>query len=152
MSFTFFNQAVEDLFEKIHNLGSDTFKVAIVTNATVPTASTAAPHWGGTGTTDFSANEIAGTGAYTTGGETCANVTSAQTSGTYKLDFDNISWAKNASSPTNGCYGILYNSTDTNKRALGFITLNGGSAVDMTAGALTIVVDASNGLFTSTPA
>ena len=39
-----FAQGLHDLGEKIHDLSSDTLKLGIVTNATVPTLSTAAPH------------------------------------------------------------------------------------------------------------
>ena len=70
-----FNQALADLGSKIHNLGSDVLKLAIVTNTVVPTANTVAPHFGGTGTTDFSANQVATTGTSYTGPITLTTVT-----------------------------------------------------------------------------
>ncbi len=56
-----FAQGLLDLGNKIHNLSSDTLNLGIVTTATVPALSTAAPHWGGTGTTNFATNQV-GTG------------------------------------------------------------------------------------------
>ena len=54
-----FAQALHDLGNKIHDLDGDDIRMGIVTNATVPAVSTAAPHWGGTGTTNFATNQVA---------------------------------------------------------------------------------------------
>ena len=50
-----FDQFVVDWGNKIMDLDGDTFNFGLVDNSTVPTRDTAAPHWNGTGTTDFSA-------------------------------------------------------------------------------------------------
>lgn len=146
MSLTLFNQFYEDLHEEVHNFESDTFKLALIDNTSAPTAADAAPHWGGTGTTDHSANEVTAGGSYTANGDSLANTSSSQTSGTYTFDADDVSWAKNALSPTDAYFGILYNDTDANKRAIGYVTLSG--PIDITAGALTVSWDAS-GIFTT---
>lgn len=136
--FTWFTQAKVDLGNKIHNLGSggDTLKLALVTSVVTPTETDAAPHFGGTGTTNYSTNQVSAGGNYTSGGATLASQTFAASSANAKFDADDVSWLKNASNPTNARWGILYNSTDANKRALGFVDL--GGAIDMTAYDLTI--------------
>lgn len=130
--FTWFTQGKVDLLNKVHNLGSDTLKLALITSAATPTETTAAPHWGGTGTTDYSANEVTPGGNYTTGGVTLASVTAAADGADAKFDAADISITQHASNPTNARWGILYNSTDANKRALGFLDL--GSARDLSGG------------------
>jgi len=130
--FTWFTQGKVDLLNKVHNLGSDTLKLALITSAATPTETTAAPHWGGTGTTDYSANEVTPGGNYTTGGVTLTGVTAAADGADAKFDADNISITQDAANPTNARWGILYNSTDANKRALGFLDL--GSARDLSGG------------------
>lgn len=130
--FTWFTQAKVDLMNKVHNLGSDTLKLALITSAVTPTETVAAPHWGGTGTTDYSANEVTPGGNYSADGVTLAGVTAAADSADAKFDANDISISQHASNPTNARWGILYNDTDTNKRALGFLDL--GSARDLSSG------------------
>jgi hypothetical protein len=43
-----------------------------------------------------------------------------------------------ASGFTTGAYGIIYNDTDTNKRALGFVELSSGGTLSLVAGGVTI--------------
>lgn len=145
--FTWFTQAKVDLGNKIHNLGSggDTLKLALVTAVVTPSETDAAPHFGGTGTTNYATNQVSAGGNYAAGGATLANQTFAAASANAKFDADDVSWSKNASNPTNARWGILYNSTDANKRALGFVDL--GGAIDMSAYDLTVQWNAS-GLIT----
>lgn len=140
---TWLTQAKVDLGNKIHNLGSggDTLKVALVTNVVTPTETDAAPHFGGTGTTNYATNECTPGGNYAAGGPTLASQTFAASGANAAFDAADLSIAKNASNPTNARWGILYNATDANKRALAFIDL--GSVIDMTAYDLAITFAAA---------
>jgi len=133
-----FAQGLLDLGNKIHNLGSDVLKLGIVTNSTVPSLSTAAPHWGGTGTTNFAANQVATAGTQYTGPKTLASVSWVLQSNVPTLRATDIAMTIDASGFTNGAYGIIYNDTDANKRALGFVELSSGGTLSLVAGAVTI--------------
>ena len=99
-TFTKFNVFVENLSEGVHDLGSDTLKVALTNTA--PTYAT-----------DDELADITQVGngnGYTTGGETTAQSSSAQTSGTYKLVLADITWTASGSmGPFR--YSVLYNDT-----------------------------------------
>lgn len=131
-----FAQGLLDLGNKIHNLGSDVLKVGIVTSTTAPTVGTAAPHWGGTGTTNFASNQVGTGGTSYTGPKTLASVTWTSVSNVPTLRGTDIAMAQDASGFTNGRYGIIYNDTDANKRALGWIDF--GSDRSLVTGSLTI--------------
>lgn len=131
-----FAQGLLDLGNKVHNLSSDTLKFGIVTSSTAPSLSTAAPHWGGTGTTDFSSTQTGTGGTSYTGPVTLASVTWTSVSNVPTLRATDISLAQDASGFTTGRYGIIYNHTDTNKRALGFVDF--GSDRSLVTGSLTI--------------
>jgi hypothetical protein len=133
-----FAQGLLDLGNKIHNLSSDTLKLGIVTTATVPSLSTAAPHWGGTGTTNFATNQVSTGGTQYTGPKTLASVTWTLVSNVATLRATDISMTIDASGFTNGAYGIIYNDTDANKRALGFVELSAAGTLSLQAGAITI--------------
>ena len=117
---------------------ADTFNFALVDNtdaAALASRDTAAPHWGGTGTTDFSTNEV-GTGATAyTGPVALANPAWTEAAAnTFRLDFDNITQiAQDGSGPTDIYWMVIYNNTDTYKRVLcsydmgGPISLVGGT-------------------------
>ena len=45
---------------------------------------------------------------------------------------------QDASGFTNGAYGIIYNDTDSGKRALGFVEISSGATASLAAGAITI--------------
>lgn len=141
--FTFFDQFETDKWNKVHDI-DDTWKMALITSATTPSATDAAPHFGGTGTTDLSTNECTAGGNYTAGGPTLANAAISVASSIHKLDWDDVSIAINASNPTDARWGIVYNDTDANKRCMGFVDL--GSVRDLTAAAFSYVPDATNGV------
>lgn len=210
--FTPFRQFKLDLGNKIHDLDSDTWKVGLITSAVTPAASDAAPHWGGTGTTNFATNEVTPGGNYAANGPSLASVSYAASTnsasgattnaagyaigatsitlaaagtgaiasgetvqfagdlsiylvktgvanvaagGTLEIHgglnkaiaasatnitqtpsvqwkAQKISIAQDAANPTNARWGIVYNSTDANKRAAGIIDF--GSARDLSAG------------------
>lgn len=133
-----FAQGLKDLGDKIHDLSSDTLKLGIVTTATVPTLSTAAPHWGGTGTTNFATNQVSTGGTQYTGPKTLASVTWTLVSNVPTLRAADIAMTIDASGFTTGAYGIIYNDTDANKRALGFVELSSGGTLSLVAGGVTI--------------
>lgn len=128
------------------NLSSDTLKVGLVTNATVPTVGTADPRWGAGGTTDFSANQVATATAYT-GPITAASVTFTRSSGVSTLDIADITVAQDAAGFTNAYWAILYDDTVAGKFALLYIDL--GGPVSIAGGALNFVINAA-GLHTKT--
>jgi hypothetical protein len=141
----FFDQFLVDVSEKLHDLENDTIKLALITNAVTPAATTADPRWGAGGTTNLSSNQVTPGGNYASGGATCANPSVTLTGGLARFDADDpAAWAANASNPTNARWGILYNDTDAGKRAIAFLDL--GSVFDMTTGPLTVAWNA-NGLY-----
>lgn len=128
-----FNETLANLGSKLENLAADALMLGIVTSATVPTIATVAPHWAGTGTTNFATNQVAVTGTSYTGPKTLTTVTWANASGVSKLSADNITMAQDASGFANAAYGIIYDNTDVNKRALGFIELSSAGTCSLVA-------------------
>ncbi len=133
-----FAQGLLDLGNKIHNLSSDVLKLGIVTNGTVPAVGTAAPHWGGTGTTNFAATQVGVAGTQYTGPKTLAAVTWTSVANVPTLRATDIAMTQDASGFANGAYGIIYNDTDANKRALGYVELSSGGTLSLVAGSVTI--------------
>lgn len=129
---TFFDQFKVDLGNKIHDLDGDTFKVGFVTSTLAPVATAAAPHFGGTGTTNYATNEVTPGGNYAAGGPSLTSTSYALDGSTADWDAQKVSIAQHASNPTNSRWGIIYNNTDANKRAVAF--LDYGSDRDMSAG------------------
>lgn len=97
-----FNGAIEDIAEKVHNLGSDSLKVAFSNTAPVVTNTVIAD-----------ITEISG-GGYTSGGYAVTVTSSAQTSGTYRLLANDVT-ATPSGAAWNIRYVVLYNTTATNK-------------------------------------
>lgn len=129
---TTFDQAKVDFGNKIHDLDSDTYKVGLITSAATPTASTAAPHWGGTGTTNFATSQVTPGGNYATGGPSLTSVAYTNSGGTVSWVAAKVSIAMDVANPTNARWGIIYNDTDANKRAVAYVDL--GADRDMSAG------------------
>lgn len=121
-----FAQALHDLGNKIHDLDSDDIRLGIITNAVTPTVDTAAPHWGGTGTTNLATSQVA-TGTAYTGPIDVATEGWVLVAGgpRFRLSADPTIAQDAGGGFTNGYWGIFYNHTDANKRALGFIDLGG---------------------------
>jgi len=117
-TYTKVNSFVEALAEKVHNLGSDTLKVALTNTA--PTAA---------GTTKLA--DL--TGGITTGfdGMTITTSSSGQTSGTYKLVLADLTMtASGAVGPFR--YVVIYNDSATNKEVICFFDY--GSEVTLASG------------------
>ena len=98
---------------------------------------TAGPHFGGTGTTNFSTTQVGIAGGYT-GPITLAGVTWTNVSGVITLRATDVVIAQNASGFANGAYGIIFNSTDANKRALGFVELSAAGTLSIVSGSVTV--------------
>lgn len=99
--FNKFNSFVEDLAEKVHNLGADALKVALTNTAPVST-----------NTILGNITQIAAGNGYTTGGAAVSITSSAQTSGTYKLVLADVTFTATGSmGPFR--YAVLYNDTPT---------------------------------------
>ena len=133
-----------DLANGVHNLGSDTFKVALIDNgATEPAAGTASPEW----VADFSGNEVVGTG-YTAGGYTLTGTSTSEDAGVTTFDdTGNVTWSQNGAGPTNIYWAILYNDTADSKECVGFLDM--GGPVSLQDGDVTITWNAS-GILTVT--
>lgn len=141
--FKWFAQALHDLGNKIHDLDGDDLRFGLVTNATVPAVNTAAPHWGGTGTTNFATNEIATATSYTGPIALASESWTLTATGAVSDAADPSVIAQDAGGATDIAYLIVYNNTDANKRALGFIELSSSGAISLVAGSLTINFNAS---------
>lgn len=139
-TFVTFDQARIDVFNGVHDLTNDDIKVAFISSASTPSQSTAAPHFGGTGTTDLSTNEVTG-GDISAGGKALANQAVSGDPNTL-FNADDVAIANNASNPSNVRHLIYYNNTDANKRCLGYVSF--GVDQDLSTGTNTI--DHTNGI------
>jgi len=140
---TLFNEFRSQVLTGEHDLNAtDTIKVALISNSTVPTASTTTPVLA-----DFT--EVSGTN-YTAGGATIGTPVVSNVSGaTYKFDGDNVSWTQNAAGPTNIYYAILYNDSHVSDMAFAFIDMtvdSGTTPISLAAGNISINWNAS-GIF-----
>ena len=137
-----FAQGLHDLGNKLHDLDGDDWRMGIVTGVT-PAVNTAAPHWGGTGTTNYATSQVATGGTSYTGPIVLTTESWSLTATGAAMNFDDIALAQDASGFTNGGYGIIYNNTDANKRAIGYIELSASNAASLVAGVITITLNAS---------
>lgn len=142
-TFVLFDQTRIDLLSGVHNLasGGDSIRVATLSSATTPSQSMAAPHFGGTGTTDLSTNQVTG-GDIAAGGKTLANQTVSGDPNTL-FNADDVVIASNGANPNNVRHLIYYNDTDANKRAIGYVSYT--TDQDLSSGSNTI--DHTNGIF-----
>jgi hypothetical protein len=115
-----FNSFKEAANEKVHNLGSDTIKVALSNVAPVLTNTVLA-----------NITQIAATGGYAAG--TLAGVLSSQTGGTYTFAFGtDETWTAVGAAFATFRYLVAYNDTATNDELIGY--LDYGVAVDVADG------------------
>lgn len=130
-----FNQFLEDLPEKVHNLGADSLKVLLTLTAPVATNSVKAD-----------LTEIAAGAGYTAGGIAPTISSSAQTSGTYKLVLADIVFTSTGAF-ANFRYPVLWNDTPTSPAdpLIGFWDY--GSTVTLANGeTFTVDFDGTNGV------
>lgn len=130
--FVMYDVFPEDLAEKVHNLGSDTLKVALTNTA--PDA---------TDTDLTSVSEISAGNGYSSGGATVAQSSSAQTSGVYKLVIGDATFTASGGSIGAFRYAVLINSTAN--RVIAYY--DHGSGVTLADGeSFTVDFSASNGV------
>lgn len=124
-TFQKFESFVEALAEKVHNLGSDTLKVMLVNNP-APIASNSVK---------ANLTEITAQNGYSAGGATATVASSAQTSGTYKLVINDITFTASGGSFGPFRYFVLYNDTAAGDELIGFwdygsnVTLANGESI-----------------------
>jgi hypothetical protein len=138
-SFNKFNQFVEDIAKKVHNLNADTLKIMLTNTAPLATNALKAD-----------ITEITAGNGYTAGGNTAAFTTGAQTSGTYKLVLaDPSTWTAAGGSVGPFRYAVIYNDTPTSplKPLIGWWDY--GSSVTLADGEqFTVDLDQTNGVLT----
>jgi hypothetical protein len=135
-AFNKFDAFVEAIAEKIHNLGSDTLKIALTNTA--PTAANSV-------LADIT--QISAGNGYTSGGATVTTSSSAQSSGTYKLVLADVVFTASGGSIGPFQYAVLYNSTAASGNLIGY--WNYGSAVTLAdTETFTVDFDATNGVLT----
>jgi hypothetical protein len=136
-SYNKFNSFVEDLAEKVHNLGADTLKVALTNTAPIASNTILA-----------NITQVANGNGYTTGGSQAAITTSAQSSGTYKLVLVDVTFtATGAVGPFR--YAVLYNDTAASDQLIGWWDY--GSSITLANGdTFTVDFDPSTGVLTIT--
>ena len=124
---------VEAIAEKVHNLGSDTLKVALTNSA--PSQSN---------TVLANITEISYTNC---SARTLTVSSSAQSSGTYKLVVADLVLTASGGSVGPFRYAVIYNDTATNDELIGYYDY--GSSITLADGeTLTLDFDGANGVFT----
>ena len=137
-AFNKFNQFVEDLAEKVHNLGADTIRV-LLTNA--------APVAGNSVKADLT--EISAGNGYTTGGTQATIASSAQSGGSYKLVLSDVTFTAAGGSIGPFRYAVLYNDTPTAPADPLIGWYDYGSSITLTDGNSFLVdFDGTNGVIT----
>ena len=135
-TFSKFNSFVEAMAEKVHNLGSDTLKVMLTNTA---------PSAANTVKTDIT--EIAAGNGYTAGGAAVTITASTQTSGTYKLVGNDVTWTASGGSIGPFRYVVIYNDTATNDELIGYYDYT--TNLTVTSGnSFTVDFDQTNGILT----
>jgi hypothetical protein len=144
-----FAQALLDLGNKVHDLDGDTLKLGLINSTTPPAIGTSQPHFGGSGTTNLATNQVAAGTAYTAGGPSLTSVVWTLVGTVPTLQAGNVVINQDASGFTNARWGVIYNSTDANKRCIAYVDL--GSDRSIQAGSLTLDWSgASNDILTIT--
>lgn len=136
-SYNKFNQFVQDLANKKHDLSADTFKVMLTNSA--PSAANSIK----SDITDISAGN-----GYTAGGTASTITSSTQTSGTEKwILTDVVFTASGAVGPFR--YAVLYNDTQSSPVKPLIAWWDYGSAVTLASGdTFTVDFDGTNGVLT----
>lgn len=109
-----FYQFIEDLHEKVHNLGADSLKMLLTNDA--PNQST----WGQK--SDVT-GELSTANGYTAGGVTLTVTSSSQSAGLYTLIANDPTWSATGSiGPFR--YAVLYNDSASNDELIGYVDFN----------------------------
>lgn len=133
-----FNVFVENVMEKVHNLQSDTLKVALTNTAPVATNSVFAD-----------LTEISSGNGYSAGGSTSTQSSSAHSSGTYKLVLGDVTFTASGGSIGPFRYAVLYNDTPTSPADPLILFWDYGTSLTLTTGnSFSVDFDASAGVIT----
>lgn len=135
-TFNKFNQFVEDLAEKVHNLGADSLKILLTNTAPVATNSVKGD-----------LTEITAGNGYSAGGTAPSITSSAQTSGTYKLVLADVTFTASGGAINTFRYAVLYNDTPTSPADPLIGWWDYGAAVNITDGnSFTVDMSPTNGV------
>ena len=133
------NAHIEYVHEKVHNLQSDTLKVALCNTAPVATNSVLAD-----------LTQISAGNGYSAGGNQAVQSSSAQTTGTYKLVLADVTFTAVGGSIGPFRYADLYNDTPTSPADPLIAWWDYGTSITLTAGNSFVVdFDASAGVLTA---
>jgi hypothetical protein len=137
-AFNKFNQFVQDLATKVHNLNADTLRIALTNTAPVATNAI------------FSdIVEIGAGNGYTAGGNVATFSSGAQASGTYKLVLADVTFTASGGSINAFRYAVVYNATPVSPLKPLICWFDYGTAITITSGnSFTVDLDQANGLFT----
>lgn len=128
---------VENVAEKVHDLGADTLKILLTNSA--PSQSN---------TVKANLTEISSGNGYTAGGTQATQTSSAQTSGTYKLVLGDVVFTASGGSIGPFRYAVLYNDSGTSDPLIGWWDY--GSSITLASGeTFTVDFDATSGVLTS---
>lgn len=130
-----FNFFVQDVANKVHNLGSDQLTVALTDS--VPNA------------TNHLLSDITQISYTNLGSRNITTVSSAQTSGVYNLKLSTITMTASGGSVAQFRYAVIYNSTAAGGNLIGWYDF--GSEVNLSNGdSLVVAFDGTNGLLSIT--
>ena len=133
-TFNKFNQFVADCANKVHNLGSDTLKIALSNSA--PSASN---------TILSNITQVTAANGYTSGGNSVTITSSTQSSGTYKLIGNDVTFTASGGSIGPWEYAVIYNSTAASGNLIGWWSY--GTTITITDGnSFTVDLDQVNGI------
>jgi hypothetical protein len=131
------NSFVDALCKKLHNLNSDTLKVALCSAAPIAT-----------NTQLSNLTQVANGNGYTTGG-TATSVTLSNASGTEKLVCSDVVFTSVTGNMGPFRYAVLYNDTAANDELIGWWDYGSAVTLNGVAGeTFTVDFDGTNGVFT----
>lgn len=134
-----YQQFVEDLAKKVHNIDADTLKIAL-TN----TAPNAATH---RVLADIS--EIGAGNGYSAGGNSATFSSGAQAGGTFKLVLADVTFTASGGNIGPFQYAVLYNATPASPLKPLIAWFDYGAPLTITNGnSFTVDLDQTNGVFT----
>jgi len=137
-TFNKFNQFVQDLANKVHNLNADAIKVML--SNTVPLA---------TNSVKANITEITAQNGYPAGGTQATFSSGAQTSGIYKLVLNDVTFTASGGLFGPFQYVVVYNDTPTSPADPLIGWYDYGAAITITSGnSFTVDLDQTNGILT----
>lgn len=104
-----FDPFLADAMNGVHDLSSDTLKIALTNVAPVDASQKLSE-----------ITQIPAGNGYTTGGDALGGVTSTQTAGVYKLEANNLSFSASGGAISEFRYAVLYNDDTANDNLIGY--------------------------------